>query len=104
MPRLFARNERLNLHFETADGLFFMSLVGALNVGSITTPWTGEIRPRSGSLVETIAIEPCDVKKGDLVGWFNMGSTVIILGSDLDWASAAGSAVRMGEKLASLST
>ncbi|MDJ0760408.1 MAG: archaetidylserine decarboxylase [Woeseiaceae bacterium] len=104
VPRLFARNERLNLHFETSDGLFFVSMVGALNVGSITTPWTGEIRPRTGSLVETITLEPRDVMKGDLLGWFNMGSTVIILGRDLDWASAAGSNVRMGEKLATLST
>ncbi|MDJ0917547.1 MAG: archaetidylserine decarboxylase [Woeseiaceae bacterium] len=104
VPRLFARNERLNLHFETSDGRFFLSMVGALNVGSITTPWTGEIRPRAGSLVETISIEPTDVKKGDLLGWFNMGSTVILLGRDLDWASAASSDVRMGEKLASLST
>ena len=70
---------------------------------SITTPWTGEVRPRAGGIVETIALEPCDVKKGDLLGWFNMGSTVILLGRDLDWTSAAGSDVRMGELLAKIS-
>jgi len=56
-------------------------LVGALNVGSISTPWSGEIRPRQSGVVERIdiATAPREVRKGDLLGWFNMGSTVIVL-------------------------
>lgn len=102
VPGLFARNERLNMHFETAQGPFFLSMVGALNVGSITTPWTGEIRPRSGGSVEALPLDghPSDVRKGDLLGWFNMGSTVILMGGDLDWGCAIGSDVRMGESIA----
>jgi phosphatidylserine decarboxylase len=55
--------------------------VGALNVGSISTPWSGEIRPRKSGVVETVDLSaaPRNISKGDLLGWFNMGSTVILL-------------------------
>lgn len=78
---LFSRNERLNLHFQTAVGPMVVVLVGALNVGSISTPWSGEIRPRKSGVVERIDVSaaPREVRKGDLLGWFNMGSTVIVL-------------------------
>lgn len=81
VPGLFSRNERLNLHFDTAVGPMVVVLVGALNVGSISTPWSGEIRPRKSGVVESIDIAkaPRRVRKGDLLGWFNMGSTVIVL-------------------------
>lgn len=81
VPGLFSRNERLNLHFTTAVGPMVVVLVGALNVGSISTPWSGEIRPRKSGVVESIDLSaaPRSVRKGDLLGWFNMGSTVILL-------------------------
>ena len=81
VPGLFSRNERLNLHFRTAFGPMVVVLVGALNVGSISTPWSGEIRPRKSGVVERIDIStaPRELGKGELLGWFNMGSTVIVL-------------------------
>ena len=81
VPGLFSRNERLNLHFQTAFGPMVVVLVGALNVGSISTPWSGEVRPRKSGVVERIDVSaaPQQVRKGDLLGWFNMGSTVIVL-------------------------
>ena len=81
VPGLFSRNERLNLHFRTAFGPLVVVLVGALNVGSISTPWSGEIRPRKTGVVESIDLSGTSraVGKGDLLGWFNMGSTVILL-------------------------
>ncbi len=81
VPGLFSRNERLNLHFRTAFGPLVVVLVGALNVGSISTPWSGQIRPRKTGVVETIDLSAAsrEVSKGDLLGWFNMGSTVILL-------------------------
>ena len=105
---LFHRNERLNLHFETANGPLVVALVGALNVGSITTPWTGEIRPEKRGVVENrdLGRAPRDVKKGDLLGWFNMGSTVIMLfpGNGTEWEASLvpGATVRMGEAIGRL--
>ena len=81
IPGLFRRNERLNLMFETAYGPAALVFVGALNVGSISTPWTGEIRPRKKGIVESLGKThlPVSLERGDLLGWFNMGSTVILL-------------------------
>ena len=81
VPGLFSRNERLNLHFRTAFGPAVVVLVGALNVGSISTSWSGEIRPRKTGVVETVDLSAAsrEVGRGDLLGWFNMGSTVILL-------------------------
>ena len=78
---LFRRNERLVMHFRTAIGPAALVLVGALNVGSISTPWTGEIRPRKAGVVDVIDLSAhaTTVARGDLLGWFNMGSTVILL-------------------------
>ena len=105
---LFRRNERLNLHFETAAGRMVLIFVGALNVGSISTPWSGEIRPRKSGVVErlNLSAHSCDVKKGDLLGWFNMGSTVIVLlpEGSCRWQDdlVPGATTRMGTRIGTL--
>ena len=109
VPGLFRRNERLNLHFKTPGGPAALIFVGALNVGSISTPWTGEIRPRKRGVVEVLNIDAasCQLDKGDLLGWFNMGSTVILMlpKAAAEWLATLGpgSPVRMGEKIGVLS-
>lgn len=106
---LFHRNERLNLHFETAVGPLAVILVGALNVGSITTPWTGEIRPQKKGIVETrdLGRSSRELRKGDLLGWFNMGSTVIVLlpknAGSWHVGLGPGETVRMGSVIGQLS-
>jgi phosphatidylserine decarboxylase len=105
---LFRRNERLVLHFDSAAGPWVLIFVGALNVGSISTPWSGEIRPRKKGVVETIGLEhgPDEICKGDLLGWFNMGSTVIMLlpAGRCEWHDEVQPdlAVRMGEPIGNL--
>jgi phosphatidylserine decarboxylase len=104
---LFRRNERLALHFEGAHGPWVLLLVGALNVGSISTPWSGEIRPRKSGVVDVIDFNdgPVDISRGDLLGWFNMGSTIILLApaGSAEWSESltAGQVVRMGERIGS---
>lgn len=108
IPGLFRRNERLILNFETDAGPAALIFVGALNVGSITTPWTGELRPRHNGIVESIELgdEVIDIAKGQLLGWFNMGSTVILLlpngSSAWNDKMTAGSTLQMGEAIGSL--
>ncbi|MCH7830331.1 MAG: phosphatidylserine decarboxylase [Proteobacteria bacterium] len=106
---LFCRNERLIMHFRTAWGPAAVIFVGALNVGSISTPWSGEIRPRKHGVVDVIDLSraSCTVAKGDLLGWFNMGSTVILLLSrnacEWDQDLLPGDALRMGEAIGKMS-
>lgn len=82
LPGLFARNERLVVWLATAIGKVCVVFVGALNVGSITTPWTGRIIPRRSGVVDDLTPltdDPIVLDKGALLGWFNMGSSVIFL-------------------------
>ena len=105
---LFRRNERLVMHFNTAHGTAVLIFVGALNVGSISTPWSGELRPRKRGVVDALDISAhaTDLKKGDLLGWFNMGSTVIVLlpENTCTWSDALrpGATLRMGDAIGTL--
>lgn len=110
LPNLFTRNERLICHFTTDYGPLVVILVGALNVGSISTRWSGDLRPRIKGVVDDIDIARTGIStrldKGDLIGWFNMGSTVIVLlppGSCADLSAlASGTKVRMGQAIGNL--
>ncbi|NBC49141.1 MAG: phosphatidylserine decarboxylase [Gammaproteobacteria bacterium] len=102
VPGLFARNERVVCLFETAAGLMALVLVGAIFVGSIETVWAGKMTPPR---IKTVTVteagpEPIRLARGDELGRFNMGSTVILLfGADaVAWASSLrpGAQVRVG--------
>ena len=73
---LFAINERLICIFETAFGDMAVVLVGATIVGSMETVWDGTAR---GKKVEVRDFSDKDIVfgKGDEIGRFKLGSTVI---------------------------
>jgi phosphatidylserine decarboxylase len=78
---VFAANERLVCHFDAQTGPLAIVLVGALNVASISTSWAGELKsPTPGHAVtwQPPAGLPVELNKGDYVGHFNLGSTVIV--------------------------
>jgi phosphatidylserine decarboxylase len=82
VPRVFARNERLICEFNTPVGRVAVILVGALHVGSIETVHCGEVNPppRRRKQPEIIAAGVGrQFAKGDELGRFNMGSTVVLL-------------------------
>ena len=107
VPGLFARNERVVLLFEGACGAFAVILVGALFVGSMTTVWHGDVTPRRPRrpcrLEPSNPAQPLFLARGEELGRFNMGSTVVLLfGKDraeLAPAFSAGCTVRMGEAM-----
>ncbi|MCP3673446.1 MAG: phosphatidylserine decarboxylase [Gammaproteobacteria bacterium] len=106
IPRLFARNERVVVHFETQNGPMAMVLVGATIVGSIETIWSGVVTPPTGPVVKTWHYTKSQhiFKKGDEMGRFLLGSTVVLLfGKDqISWSDScsADSPLRMGEVIA----
>jgi phosphatidylserine decarboxylase len=81
VPNLFARNERVICLFETTHGPMAVILVGAMLVSSMETVWAGTITPPYGRRIATGDWSRRDIvlKKGDELGRFNMGSTVIVL-------------------------
>jgi len=78
IPHLFARNQRLVVQFETSIGLMAMVLVGATVVGRIGTAWSGDIA-RSRNIRKTAYTHEKILKKGEEMGYFKLGSTVILL-------------------------
>ncbi len=105
VPGLFARNERVVTVFETAAGPMALVLVGAINVGSIETVWQGEITPPTGHTIRHWDQNHLNLtlEKGQEMGRFNMGSTVILLFSDerVQWEAdlQPEKFVRMGERI-----
>lgn len=107
IPGLFARNERVVTLFETQHGPMAMVLVGAIFVGSIETTWHGVVTPPSRHNVKQWLYEgesQVNFKKGEEMGRFNMGSTVIVLFANPEVKFAeniqAGEPVQLGQLLA----
>jgi phosphatidylserine decarboxylase len=105
VPRLFARNERVISIFETKSGPLVMVLVGAMLVSSTETVWAGEVTPTTNRQVSVkdYTDEVISLAKGEEMGRFNMGSTVILLMPPGALKSleglGAGDAVQVGQKL-----
>lgn len=111
VPGLFARNERVAAVFDTAAGPVAVVLVGALLVATIETRWAGTITPPRGRRVRAWAYAgtgegAVELDKGEELGRFNLGSTVIVLvGRErTGWRPGLtpGTPVRMGECLGTL--
>ncbi|MCG7907597.1 MAG: archaetidylserine decarboxylase [Candidatus Thiodiazotropha taylori] len=111
VPRLFARNERVISLFDTEAGPMAMILVGAIFVSSIETVWAGTVTPAnqrvsSWDYNQQQQPDSVNLEKGEEMGRFNMGSTVILLfGKDaVEWSETftPGSPVKMGSAIADL--
>ncbi len=108
VPRLFARNERVAALFDTPAGPMALVLVGAINVASIETVWAGAITPPLGSTIRRWRYPAAEegaarLDRGQEMGRFNMGSTVILLFGPgaVRWEAGvqAAASVRMGQRL-----
>lgn len=84
VPNLFARNERVVCEFESGQhGTFVMVLIGATIVGSMATVWhdapSGIVNPPRSSNIRNWNYENIELKQGDEMGRFLLGSTVVML-------------------------
>jgi phosphatidylserine decarboxylase len=107
IPQLFAKNERLIVLFETELGRMAMVLVGAVIVGSIHTAWEKDhphISKRTSSFLDYTDAQLI-LKKQEEMGYFCLGSTVIVLLERNDKTPSwlpflqAGKEIKMGEAL-----
>jgi phosphatidylserine decarboxylase len=107
IPGLFTRNERLAALFETDAGPMAMVLVGAIFVACMETVWEGVIQP-AGPGIEVCSYpregeRSWRFQRGDEMGRFNMGSTVILLYGPgrVEWRPdlGAGQSIRIGQSL-----
>ena len=80
VPELFARNERLITFFETDKGECAIVKIGATVVGRIRVVYHDISSNRFGATFQKSVLEPpLRVERGDEVGLFELGSTVICL-------------------------
>lgn len=81
IPRIFSRNERLVCYFDTEAGPMIQIMVGAINVSAIDTVWQEKITPPSGFRIRRRSHinEQIRLARGEEMGRFNLGSTVILL-------------------------
>ena len=83
---LYARNERVITYMQTEIGLVAIIKVGALNVGSISVSYDdlrsncnlSLIKKRDEVFYHQYQL-PITVEKGDEIGVFNLGSSVVVL-------------------------
>jgi phosphatidylserine decarboxylase len=106
VPRLFARNERVVTVFDTEQGPIVMVLVGAIFVGSMETVWSGKITPPYGKDIQHWDYhdeQAITLQKGEEMGRFNMGSTVVMLlpleSKLFKEEFTAGTAVQLGQAM-----
>lgn len=107
VPGLFARNERVVCVFESKQGPLILVLVGATIVGSMATVWHGIVNPpRSRQVREwQYQNQPVMLKKGEEMGRFLLGSTVVMLFPKntltfkADWLATR--VIKMGEMMGS---
>ncbi|MGD2052857.1 MAG: archaetidylserine decarboxylase [Gammaproteobacteria bacterium] len=103
IPRLFARNERVVCSFETEHGPMVMVLVGAINVSATETVWHGLVTSNGGRIkTYDYPNSQIKLKRGDEMGRFNLGSTVILITPsdfELDEGLTAGSSVYLGRRI-----
>jgi phosphatidylserine decarboxylase len=106
VPNLFARNERVVCVFASPEyGAFVMVLVGATIVGSMATVWHGVVNPKRTKTVTEWTYEDRVVmlRKGEEMGRFLLGSTIVMLfkkdtvAFNPDWAAER--PVRHGEDM-----
>ncbi len=102
---LFARNERVVLEFSGKTGPWALIMVGAMMVGSMETVVTGPIRGGRGEPTRwNFESTACEFGRGDEIGRFNFGSTVILVfgRGQVTWNLehlAPGHEIRLGEPL-----
>lgn len=125
IPKLYVRNERLVTIWQTQVGPIAIIPIGALNVGSIETVWASELCQNDNKAFSPLHEQPSashgnhssnaissrsdkpvyvhELSRGDELGRFNLGSTVIMIlpQGKVSWQPdlEAGSQVLMGQAL-----
>lgn len=81
ISNLYGINERLACHFKNEQCYFSVIFVGAINVSSIETTWKGEVSPPMPKKLITTKYGNKNItfNKGEEIGMFKSGSTVILL-------------------------
>jgi phosphatidylserine decarboxylase len=80
IPQVYAQNERIYVEIATEFGPVGVIFVGATNVGSIALKFEKKLFTNWKTASKQITYEPpIEVKKGEEIGMFKMGSTIVVI-------------------------
>ncbi len=102
---LFIQNERIILECFTKEGrAVTIVLVGALNVGKMTLVFEKRIETNHAREVRVFEYENLWLKKGELLGYFKMGSTIVLFFEKglVDLDVKPNDRVRFGQRVATI--
>lgn len=102
---LFTKNERVITHVIAGVGRYAVVKVGATIVGSIRTPYGPEYRlPKTRAKLSPNEVDISIAKeRGEELGWFEFGSTVILVfakGVIQSFDVQIGQSIQMGQRIA----
>ncbi|QQR88701.1 MAG: phosphatidylserine decarboxylase [Myxococcales bacterium] len=103
VPKLFASNERVVVHLYSEHvGDFYLVMVAAAGVGNIELSFDPECRNGEASRKQYSETDWPHLEKGEELGVFHLGSTVVLLTtkeSNIIASVASGEMLRMGQAL-----
>lgn len=102
---LYAKNERVITYIQSALGNYAMVKVGAMGVGTIRTPYAALPihAARNRRRAPTMGSAQIALERGQEMGWFELGSTVIVLwepGVVRTLLTQVGERVKVGQRVA----
>ena len=99
---LFAKNERVVLECKYNEQTFYLVMIGALNVGKMKFNFDANIQTNAKKTKNSFyAYENLIVQKGDELGYFELGSTVVALFPKdfANFCNLSGQSVKFGQGL-----
>lgn len=100
---LFIENERVILECTHNGKLFYMVFVGALNVGQMVFSFEAKVETNTDVRdIQIYEYEDLNVEKGDCLGYFKMGSTVVMVWEEnfVELESLTDQSVKFGQEIA----
>lgn len=100
---LFVQNERVILECIANERIFYMVFVGALNVGQMVFEFENRVETNTNAKeMKVYTYENIEISKGECLGYFKMGSTVVMLWENqmVELEDLINKNVRFGEKIA----
>ena len=100
---LFIENERVILECLHNEKLFYMVFVGALNVGQMVFNFEPKVETNTEIReVQIYEYDDVEIKKGDCLGYFKMGSTVVMVWEEnfVEVNKLLGQSVKFGQNIA----
>jgi len=104
---LFVENERVILECTHEEKLFYMVFVGALNVGQMVFNFEPKVETNNDTKeIKIYEYESLEIKKGECLGYFKMGSTVVMVWEKdfVQLEELLGQNVKYGQRIATKSS